>query len=114
MEMRLWYEAEPSVADADRSEIWWLGKNLHDGLLFEIWNVMFWLTTLLFELARTGSEDKATWTGFPDEVAIKKPIFDFILANGELELDWTEIVGTAESDEPSWHDTSLPADAEKM
>ena len=114
MEMGLWYEAEPSVAGADGSEIWWFGRNLRDGLLFEIWNDVSWLTKLLFELARNGSEDKAPWTGFPDEVAINKPILDFILANGEMELDWTELAGAAESDETIWLDTSLPTDAEKM
>ena len=93
MEMGFWYEAEPSVAEADGSENCWLGRNLHDGLLFETWNDVSWLTELMYELTRKGSEDKAVWTGFRDEVVVEKPILDSILAGGETELDWTEPAG---------------------
>ena len=67
----------------------------------------------MFVLARSSSEDKAVWRGFPDEVVVEKPILDSILAGGEMELDWIELAGAAESDEKSWPDISLPADAEK-
>ena len=87
MEMGFWYEAEPSVVDADGSENCWFGRNHYDGLLFEIRNDASWLTELLFELARSGSEDKALWTGFPDEVALEKLIMYSKLAGGEMELD---------------------------
>ena len=48
-EMGFWYEAEPSVADVDGSENCWFGRNIHDELLFTIWNEVSWLTEILFE-----------------------------------------------------------------
>ena len=72
------------------------------------------MTEQLFELVRNGFEDKAPWTRFPDEKAVEKPILDSIIAGGEMELDWTKLAGAAESEETSWYDNLLPADAEKM